>query len=243
MCCIRGRGRSIHSPSGSLGGLPGVRGCSIDRIGESIVRAEVVITPLLFHAMRHVRCKEMLCIPAARCKRGTARAEFPGHPSHEIVINQEKHAILSPYELFFAASRPWPIRSRMLSRSYDWSAPCVPFIIGYLRTLSSLSLVTTTFEAAIGIGTDWPLLFSRTTTEVVSGSQRLTVKRRTSVNVKAVLQAVDRGDLALTALVCSTHDHDLVLALFSMSGRSQNSRVRTSFRTGMLLVSADVPAK
>jgi hypothetical protein len=36
---------------------------------------------------------------------------------------------------------------------------------------------------------------------------------RTSGDVKAVLEAVDGSDLALTALVCSTGDHDLVLVI------------------------------
>lgn len=39
-----------------------------------------------------------------------------------------------------------------------------------------------------------------------------------TVDVKSVLEAVDGGDLALTALVGSTHDHDLVLMFFSTLG-------------------------
>jgi hypothetical protein len=59
---------------------------------------------------------------------------------------------------------------------------------------------------------------------------------RTTADVKDVFETVNGGDLALAALVGSAHDHDLVLALFSIrSGATQGSRMRTSFRTGMLL--------
>jgi hypothetical protein len=62
------------------------------------------------------------------------------------------------------------------------------------------------------MGTDWPLLFSRTTVIYISTLYPLgTPIMRTSGDVKAVLETVDGGDLALTALVCSTGNHDLVL--------------------------------
>jgi hypothetical protein len=65
-----------------------------------------------------------------------------------------------------------------------------------------LSLLTTTFEAAMGIGTDWPLLFSRTTNELVSAAVGQTElgKGRTAVDVEDVFEAVDGGDLALASL-------------------------------------------
>lgn len=64
----------------------------------------------------------------------------------------------------------------------------------------------------MGMGTDWPLLFSRTTVIRISTLYPFrTPIMRTSGDVKAVLETVDGGDLALTALVCSTGDHDFVL--------------------------------
>jgi hypothetical protein len=65
-----------------------------------------------------------------------------------------------------------------------------------------LSLLTTTFEAAMGIGTDWPLLFSRTTVKLISMSigQAGDWRERTAVDVENVFQAVDGGDFALTSL-------------------------------------------
>lgn len=52
--------------------------------------------------------------------------------------------------------------------------------------------------------------------------------------MKAVLEAVHGSDLALTALVGSARDQDLVLALFSMPRATRGAGVHTSFRTGML---------
>ena len=60
--------------------------------------------------------------------------------------NPVSSAYALPAVFFLFASRPWAMRSRMLSRS-----------------LSSLSLVTSTLEGAMGMGTDWPLDFSRET--------------------------------------------------------------------------------
>ena len=51
-----------------------------------------------------------------------------------------------PAVFFLFVSRPWLIRSRIFSRS-----------------LSSLSLVTSTLLGAMPMGTLWPLLFSRAT--------------------------------------------------------------------------------
>jgi hypothetical protein len=110
------------------------------------------------------------------------------------------------------------------------------------RTLSSLSLLTTTLEAAMGIGTDWPLLFSRTTVDLISMSigQAGDCRERTAIDVENVFQAVDGGDLALASLECAARDHDLVLAWFSFcrDGNTGGSWRRTSFRTGMLFTSA-----
>ena len=59
---------------------------------------------------------------------------------------------------------------------------------------------------------------------------------RTSGDVKAVLEAVDGGNLALTALVCSTGDHDLILDIVQYVLEWSRGVVnRTSFRTGMLI--------
>jgi hypothetical protein len=59
---------------------------------------------------------------------------------------------------------------------------------------------------------------------------------RTSGDVKAVLEAVDGGNLALTALVCSTGDHDLVLDIVQYLRDGLRGVVnRTSLRTGMLI--------
>lgn len=65
----------------------------------------------------------------------------------------------------------------------------------------------------MGMGTDWPLLFSRTTVRgsISGGRVEREVGVRTAVDVKAVLQAVDGGDLALTALVGAADNLDLVL--------------------------------
>ena len=49
-----------------------------------------------------------------------------------------------------------------------------------------------------------------------------------TVDVKSVLETVDGGDLALTTLVGSAHDHDLVLVLFSI--RRAGGAVRGSIR-------------
>ena len=140
---------------------------------------------------------------------------IPGHPSHEMSSQRKPNTIYA--SLFFElASRPWLILSRMFSRSCCLlDCPMTAFL--HQRTLSSLSLLTTTFEAAIGMGTDWPLLFSRTTVGLVSVSIRQAgdVGTRTAVDVEDVFQAVDRGDLALAALERSTHNCDLVLISFS----------------------------
>jgi len=126
---------------------------------------------------------------------------FPGHPSHEMSSQRKPTTIYA--SLFFAlASRPWLILSRMVSRSCCLSDSTCVYVVLHERTLSSLSLLTTTFEAAMGMGTDWPLLFSRTTIGLVSASigQSCIGRGRTAVDVENVFQAVDGGDLALASL-------------------------------------------
>lgn len=110
--------------------------------GKSIVRARSRYNALLFHAC--IACPDrepMICISSTT--DGDARV---GVPHRRGVVNRRKGQCAYASLCFFFSSRPALLRSRICSRS-----------------LSSLSLVTTTLEGAMGMGTDWPLLFSRTT--------------------------------------------------------------------------------
>jgi len=55
----------------------------------------------------------MLCIPSARFKRGAARADFPGHPSHDIVVNQRKvrHHLCQGLLLLGLAALAYPLQN------------------------------------------------------------------------------------------------------------------------------------
>jgi hypothetical protein len=70
----------------------------------------------------------------------------------------------------------------------------------------------------MGMGTDWPLDFSRTTGTGKHGGVDSAVGVRTSGNVEAVLEAVHGGDLALASLVGAAHDRYLVLRKVSTPG-------------------------
>jgi hypothetical protein len=104
--------------------------------GESIVRARSRYNALLFHA--HVACPDhepLICIPSTRYERVEPRR---ARASKAVKCRQVRWPCTAyAWLLFFFSSRPALLRSRIFSRS-----------------LSSLSLVTTTLEGARGMGTD-----------------------------------------------------------------------------------------
>ena len=98
---------------------------------------------------------------------------------------------------FSLASRPTFILSRMFSRS-----------------LSSFSLVTTTLDGATPSGMDWPLDFSRTrrSTWMMSVYSVSLVLSQTLLCLDSrTLQSVHGCDLALTTLVGTSNNCDLVV--------------------------------
>jgi hypothetical protein len=108
---------------------------------SSLFELEVDVTPRtpLFSAF--AACSEGV----KRCyafrpldEKGCCPRQCPGLPSHDIVVNLRK---ATPHLRLVHGT----------SVGFDG------------RTLSIFSFVTTTFEDAMGMGTDWPLLFSRTT--------------------------------------------------------------------------------
>lgn len=116
-----------------------------------------------------------------------------------MIINSISNRSYAIYALLFfsLASRPNFILSRMFSRS-----------------LSSFSLVTTTLDGATPSGMDWPFDFSRTrrSTWMMSVcSMSLNSSLILLCLISRTLQSVHRCDLALTALVGSSNNCDLIV--------------------------------